>query len=60
MQVPRHWRMRQQRYRLEGFVHSNGEVTLQPRPLAEEQTEQRTSETRDDVTADNTRDVRIA
>lgn len=31
MQISRHWRLNAQRYRLEGFRNSNGEVSLQPR-----------------------------
>ena len=32
MQISRHWRLNSQRYRLEGFRNSNGEVSLQSRP----------------------------
>ena len=32
MQISRHWRLNAQRYRLEGFRSSNGEVNLQNRP----------------------------
>lgn len=32
MQISRHWRLNSQRYRLEGFRNSNGEVSLQARP----------------------------
>lgn len=33
MQISRHWRLNAQRYRLEGFRNSNGQVSLQPRPF---------------------------
>lgn len=33
MQISRHWRLNAQRYRLEGFRNSNGQVSLQPRPI---------------------------
>lgn len=33
MQISRHWRLNSQRYRLEGFRNSNGEVSLQARPM---------------------------
>lgn len=32
MQISRHWRLNAQRYRLEGFRNTNGQVSLQPRP----------------------------
>lgn len=32
MQISRHWRMKAQRYRLEGVRYANGEVSLQDRP----------------------------
>ncbi len=32
MQISRHWRLNAQRYRLEGFRNSSGEVSLQSRP----------------------------
>ena len=32
MQISRHWRMKAQRYRLEGVRYQNGEVSLQNRP----------------------------
>lgn len=34
MQISRHWRLNAQRYRLEGFRNSNGEVSLQARPTS--------------------------
>ncbi len=33
MQISRHWRLNAQRYRLEGYRNSNGQVSLQPRPV---------------------------
>ena len=36
MQISRHWRLNAQRYRLEGFRHSSGEVSLQARPGSDE------------------------
>lgn len=33
MQISRHWRLNSQRYRLEGFRHRTGEVSLQARPI---------------------------
>ncbi len=33
MQISRHWRMNNQRYRLEGVRYENGSVQLQPRPV---------------------------
>jgi hypothetical protein len=35
MQISRHWRMNAQRYRLEGYRYSDGEVSLQERPRTE-------------------------
>lgn len=32
MQISRHWRLNPQRYRLEGFRSTGGEVSLQNRP----------------------------
>ena len=32
MQITRHWRMNNIRYRMEGVRYSNGEVSLQDRP----------------------------
>ena len=32
MQISRHWRLNAQRYRLEGFRHANGRLSLQNRP----------------------------
>ncbi|PJF41022.1 MAG: hypothetical protein D6737_09260 [Chloroflexi bacterium] len=32
MQISRHWRLKQQRYRLEGVRYANGNVNLQARP----------------------------
>ncbi|MBC7813775.1 MAG: hypothetical protein H7175_21640 [Burkholderiales bacterium] len=34
MQISRHWRLKPQRYRLEGVRYENGEVCLQERPTA--------------------------
>ena len=42
MQISRHWRLNAQRYRLEGYRNTNGEVSLQRRPAVvtnEQQTE---------------------
>lgn len=36
MQISRHWRLNAQRYRLEGFRNSNGQVSLQPRPTIQQ------------------------
>ena len=36
MQISRHWRIKSQRYRLEGIRFENGEVSLQTRPTARE------------------------
>lgn len=38
MQISRHWRLNAQRYRLEGVRYENGEVSLQVRPAAPNQT----------------------
>ncbi len=47
MQISRHWRIKPQRYRLEGIRFENGEVSLQVRPTS----------TREDVTkASNSRE----
>jgi hypothetical protein len=32
MQISRHWRMKAQRYRLEGVRYENGTVNIQARP----------------------------
>ncbi|MCU0511282.1 MAG: hypothetical protein MUE40_01800 [Anaerolineae bacterium] len=48
MQVARYWRMKKQNYRLEGFRHTSGQVSLQPRPT--EDTAQN-RETTDEVAA---------
>ncbi|MCC6613071.1 MAG: hypothetical protein IT320_06300 [Anaerolineae bacterium] len=32
MQISRHWRIKPQRYRLEGLRYENGEISLQTRP----------------------------
>jgi|GEM_PF-1272970 len=32
MQLARHWRLKSQRYRLQGFRYENGEISLQERP----------------------------
>jgi hypothetical protein len=34
MQISRHWRIKSQRYRLEGVRFENGEVSVQTRPAA--------------------------
>lgn len=34
MQVPRHWRMKQQLYRLNGVRYSDGNATMLNRPVA--------------------------
>lgn len=41
MQISRHWRIKQQRYRLEGVRYENGEVSLQARPVPQHDTEAR-------------------
>ena len=40
MQISRHWRLNPQRYRLEGFRNANGNLSLQPRPAINAQSEQ--------------------
>lgn len=32
MQISRHWRLNAQRYRLEGYRHADGRLSLQVRP----------------------------
>lgn len=32
MQISRHWRIKPQRYRLEGIRYQNGDISLQNRP----------------------------
>ncbi len=32
MQISRHWRVKPQRYRLEGVRYENGDISLQNRP----------------------------
>ena len=32
MQISRHWRIKPQRYRLEGVRYQNGDISLQNRP----------------------------
>ncbi len=39
MQISRHWRLNAQRYRLEGFRNSNGEVSLQARQVIKNEVE---------------------
>jgi hypothetical protein len=39
MQISRHWRIKQQRYRLEGVRFQNGEVSLQNRPAPQPERE---------------------
>lgn len=38
MQITRHWRMNNQRYRLEGVKHSDGQVSLSPKHPTPEHT----------------------
>ncbi len=40
MQISRHWRIKQQRYRLEGVRFQNGEISLQNRPTPNYEREQ--------------------
>ena len=42
MQISRHWRLKPQRYRLEGVRYENGEVCLQERPTAPASRERQT------------------
>jgi hypothetical protein len=35
MQISRHWRIKPQRYRLEGVRYQNGDMSLQHRPLVQ-------------------------
>ena len=42
MQISRHWRLKPQRYRLEGVRYENGEVCLQERPTAPTSRERQT------------------
>lgn len=35
MQIPAHWRLNSQRYRLEGFRNPDGRVSLRPQPQIE-------------------------
>jgi hypothetical protein len=55
MQISRHWRIKPQRYRLEGVRYENGEISLQSRPAP--QTEARKSQTKElqPVRVDGTR-----
>ncbi len=48
MQISRHWRLNAQRYRLEGYRNTNGEVSLQRRPLLDTQDPQAEIETNTD------------
>lgn len=47
MQISRHWRIKQQRYRLEGVRFQNGEVSLQNRPAVQNERETTQTVTRD-------------
>lgn len=38
MQISRHWRIKSQRYRLEGVRYENGEISLQTRPAPQVET----------------------
>ncbi len=49
MQISRHWRLNAQRYRLEGFRNSNGEVSLQARPTSTMTSESDLEVTRESV-----------
>ena len=40
MQISRHWRLNAQRYRLEGYRHADGRLSLQNRPDLNTRTEQ--------------------
>lgn len=50
MQISRHWRIKPQRYRLEGMRFENGEITLQTRPVPMHETP-RDHEVRDEQRA---------
>ncbi len=49
MQISRHWRIKQQRYRLEGMRFQNGEVSLQARPLPQQEVERTQNTQRNDT-----------
>ena len=40
MQISRHWRLNAQRYRLEGYRHADGRLSLQVRPAITTRNEQ--------------------
>jgi hypothetical protein len=42
MQISRHWRIKSQRYRLEGVRYQNGDISLQNRPVSHSEAERRT------------------
>ena len=44
MQISRHWRMKSQRYRLQGVRYDDGHVSFQTRPESEIQTEPESTE----------------
>lgn len=46
MQISRHWRLNNQRYRLEGVRYADGRVSLQPRPVVveDEHTQERNTQ----------------
>jgi hypothetical protein len=48
MQISRHWRIKAQRYRLEGIRHENGEISLSNRPANTDSIRKR-EETREEV-----------
>ena len=47
MQISRHWRMKAQRYRLEGVRYKNGRVSLSARRAVETAQDQMASDARD-------------
>ena len=53
MQISRHWRIKPQRYRLEGMRFENGEITLQTRPVPTHETP-RSHEVKDTQTVPQT------
>jgi hypothetical protein len=44
MQISRHWRLNPQRYRLEGYRHADGRLSLQVRPAINNRNEQDNTE----------------
>ena len=45
MQISRHWRLNAQRYRLEGYRHADGRLSLQVRPAINTRTRHEQTET---------------